>query len=521
MDPDAKAAETEDKSLQPEPESSQGTVIDQDRKLQPAHASSEESDESEALDNPTGLEGYRTALSQQTGYNGPSSVGLSYITARSLSQSGHHGPLSSATSSYYTTRSSYQSSRYSSFSPSGLSFYSSASVNRNPGFVPSSLAKSDRSLDTANPHTQWEGCLMARGILLDPIHALDWSGKGQHVEYEPHDEQRIPLKIIKVIGHSASAIVESVQCRRIRLARKKIRCNQRLTRENAFTEVEHLHSLQHRHIVQVVGSYILRKDLSILLYPVADSNLEEFMDDTLGYMLNYRFNDPHWNGDSLENIIETLHRSEALARFYGCLSSAVRFIHQMNIKHMDIKPKNLLVRKVRLFSHEEWDQYRVYIADFGIARSYKIALDSETDSPTSFTRTYAAPEVVLQDTRGYSADVFSLGCVFIEILATLFTLPNRNLAKELRAIRQDRFGDISYQANIQAILGWLQNSRSWDMSFTSARKAKESLIDILPLMINRNPHLRPTSEAVAKRTAILQCNTCDGGPELFEVTHPS
>ena len=59
-------------------------------------------------------------------------------------------------------------------------------------------------------------------------------------------------------------------------------------------------------------------------------------------------------------------------------------------------------------------QYKVYIADFGISRSYRTIPESETESPTSFTKTYAAPEVINQSRRGLSADVFSLGCVFAE-----------------------------------------------------------------------------------------------------------
>ncbi|KAF2196317.1 kinase-like protein, partial [Delitschia confertaspora ATCC 74209] len=95
----------------------------------------------------------------------------------------------------------------------------------------------------------------------------------------------------------------------------------------------------------------------------------------------------------------------SLRRFFGCLSAAMSFIHQNNVKHMDIKPKNILVQRREIF-----------IADFGVARAYRSAHESETDGPTAFTRMYAAPEVALQDKRGFSADIFPLGCVFLEML---------------------------------------------------------------------------------------------------------
>jgi hypothetical protein len=93
---------------------------------------------------------------------------------------------------------------------------------------------------------------------LDPMDELDWSGRGQHVEYKLEEENDIPLKTEKILGHSATAIVDSVLCRRIRLARKRIRCSRRLSKEDAITEVEHLQRLNHSHIVRVVGPYTLK-----------------------------------------------------------------------------------------------------------------------------------------------------------------------------------------------------------------------------------------------------------------------
>ncbi|KAF1980167.1 hypothetical protein BU23DRAFT_396924, partial [Bimuria novae-zelandiae CBS 107.79] len=61
----------------------------------------------------------------------------------------------------------------------------------------------------------------------------------------------------------------------------------------------------------------------------------------------------------------------------------------------------------------------VYITDFGLAKYYTSIATSETEGPTMFTRKYAAPEVVEQDKRGFAADIFSLGCVFVEIITVI------------------------------------------------------------------------------------------------------
>jgi hypothetical protein len=73
------------------------------------------------------------------------------------------------------------------------------------------------------------------------------------------------------------AVISSVLCRRVRLARKTMLCHRRYTAEEAFEEVKHLQKLRHSHIVSLVGSYMQRRYLSILIYPVADYDLDTYL----------------------------------------------------------------------------------------------------------------------------------------------------------------------------------------------------------------------------------------------------
>ncbi|OAK96817.1 kinase-like protein [Phaeosphaeriaceae sp. SRC1lsM3a] len=355
-----------------------------------------------------------------------------------------------------------------------------------------------RAKDSDYPHepvfsSEWLKHLHDRGILLKPKDELDWSGRGQHVEYEPSDESAIPLQMKKVLGYSATAIVESVQCRRILLARKTVKCNRRLTKEDVVTEVQHLQRLQHSHIVRVVGTYTIRKSLCILLYPAADQNLEELMDALVDL-------GPKDSEDGFYT----------LPKFLGCLSNAISFIHRNNVKHMDIKPKNILVRRRN-------DLYKVYIADFGIAKAYQSAAEAFTDSPTSFTRTYAAPEVILQEFRGYPADIFSLGCVFMEILATVTSTQTFDERENLTGIRGSDF-----QTNIEDVVAWYHNcahllkfSRFMeDIKFDD----DNGLPELIARMLSREPEQRPTADDLKRATAHFKCNECDDGPESFVAT---
>lgn len=352
--------------------------------------------------------------------------------------------------------------------------------------------------------SEWLDYLRSRGLIADPRDELDWSGRGQHIEYESTDF--IPLIVEKTLGYSNTAIVESVKCRRIRLARKKIRCTRRLKKEDAILEVEHLHRLQHFHILRVVGTYTLKKDLAILLYPATPWNLEEFMEELLDPQSSVNA-DVLVNGKWRERA-----GNLALRRFFGCLASSLAFIHEMNVKHMDIKPKNLLVRR--------YGTFKIYIADFGIARGYKSSADAETDTPVPFTRTYAAPEVILQDTRGFSADRFSLGCVFMEMMATLVSKPSFDERQRLSdLLASSKFGDASYHANLHAVQEWYEEvfilNHSKDREFLP-----QDLLDLVPRMIQAAPDQRPSAVELSRKLVSLCCSACDSGPESFEAAGP-
>ncbi|KAH7088858.1 kinase-like domain-containing protein [Paraphoma chrysanthemicola] len=343
--------------------------------------------------------------------------------------------------------------------------------------------------------SKWLKFLDERGILVGPEEELNWSGKGQHVEYGPEDETIIPLKSEKILGHSHTAIIDSVRCRRIRLARKKIACNRRLKKEEAIAEVEHLTKLQHSHIVRVVGTYTFKKDLAILLYPATECDLDAYMDE----------------------ITTVNHAGEPLSTFFGCLSRALCFIHKNNVKHMDIKPKNILVR-VRP------QGVKVYIADFGIARSYKFAADSETDSPISLTRAYAAPEVVMQDKRGFSADIFSLGCVFAEMSATMYSCMcgQDDERQKLLDIRKANSGTSSFYTNVGVVEQWFAELYGIDgrARIKLRGSALEWLLDLFPSMLSLNPDIRPSAQMLQEGTALLRCSSCENGPDAFEAADP-
>jgi hypothetical protein len=185
-----------------------------------------------------------------------------------------------------------------------------------------------------DPDSPFGEVLRNQNVVMAKEIEINWSGRGQHVEFKAED--LIPLEVEKVVGHSSTALVESVRCRRIRLARKSMRINRRVKLKDIVQEVSYLHKLQHRHIVQLIGTYLQKNAFAILLYPLATGDLTKFLDE---WQPRYA-------------VIKGSRRSEwfpqkDLAQFYFCLANALRYMHEQGIRHMDIKPSNILVHERR------------------------------------------------------------------------------------------------------------------------------------------------------------------------------
>lgn len=97
-----------------------------------------------------------------------------------------------------------------------------------------------------------------------------------------------------------------------------------------------------------------------------------------------------------------------LRSYFGCLTASLKYLHEQSIRHKDIKPQNILISKGR-----------VLFADFGISRDCVDNVGSTTTGLTPASPRYCAPEVAAYEARNTSSDIWSLGCVFIEMAAAL------------------------------------------------------------------------------------------------------
>src|SRR5437762_12966537 len=87
--------------------------------------------------------------------------------------------------------------------------------------------------------SSWYDLLCSKGLIPKSLEEQNWSGRGEHVEFQPHELGEISdiLQVEEFLGSSGSTVVQKVRCRRILLARKTIRCSRRMKRADALNEV--------------------------------------------------------------------------------------------------------------------------------------------------------------------------------------------------------------------------------------------------------------------------------------------
>ena len=144
---------------------------------------------------------------------------------------------------------------------------------------------------------------------------------------------------------------------------------------------------------------------------------------------------------------EDLASRKTLRSFFGCLAGALTYLHDIKIRHRDIKPENILVK-----------EKNVYLADFGISLDWESLSRSTTTADSGRTPMYCAPEVIAPDQkRNSSSDVWSLGCVFLEMC----TILKDQKIETLRAHFKQRSGSPKFHQNLAAIKEWSTNLRAY------------------------------------------------------------
>ena len=152
-------------------------------------------------------------------------------------------------------------------------------------------------------------------------------------------------------------------------------------RQKFIKEARNIASLEHKHIVPIIDVF------------------EE--NGTAYYVMKY------FSGGSLS--FNSAIPEDVALRYTNQLASALRFIHQKRMMHLDIKPSNILLD----------DEGNVVLIDFGLAKQYDNAGQQTSTTPVGISHGYAPIEQYRSG--GVSAfspatDIYSLGATLYKLL---------------------------------------------------------------------------------------------------------
>ena len=138
-----------------------------------------------------------------------------------------------------------------------------------------------------------------------------------------------------------------------------------------------------------------------------------------------------YHGCSLDELCETQSRDTRLSFFLPTgihalaqqMLAALAYLHGLGITHTDVKPANICVRRPTIFT----------LIDFGA-----VVYEGSTRNSGMQPLDHRAPEVILGVPWGAAVDVWSLGCVLVEMLLgrVLFQadLPEGVLASQIALV---------------------------------------------------------------------------------------
>ncbi|CAL1526964.1 unnamed protein product [Lymnaea stagnalis] len=145
-------------------------------------------------------------------------------------------------------------------------------------------------------------------------------------------------------------------------------------------EVEVLMRLNHPHLVQCCNYFLSgESDLYLLL--------------------------EHNTGGTLSRAIEKNIPEPKALKWFSQLADAIRYLHSMKVIHRDLRPDNIFLD----------NDGNIKIGDLGTARQQEtVALSG--DAPAG-TPCYMSPQIINGKPYTEKSDIWSLGCIFYEILA--------------------------------------------------------------------------------------------------------
>ncbi|ELQ75670.1 Cdc2-related protein kinase [Trachipleistophora hominis] len=242
---------------------------------------------------------------------------------------------------------------------------------------------------------------------------------------EIETELRLPhaYKLIRKIGEGTYGTVYLCEFNSQRYALKKIR---NISGGDGLPlvvvrEIKILKMVDHPNIIKLVDIKVVESECNNLLGKAVFLVFYYVENDLLQLTMNKQFN---------ENEIR---------KIIGQILQGVKFLHSNNIMHRDLKTNNILIDR----------NLDVKIADFGLSKHIKNGdsayfddndIVDETYTSNNLTTNvvtlwYRAPEILLDENYSYKIDIWSIGCILMEVTLNRNVMKGRNENDQLKKIK--------------------------------------------------------------------------------------
>ena len=209
-------------------------------------------------------------------------------------------------------------------------------------------------------------------------------------------------------------------------------------------ETEMLRRVEHRHLAQLVKSYQGNNRFGITLQPAATTDLERILN---------RYQESDRKARHRGHVSDVL-RYHFILTAFGCLSQGLAHLHRFDLIHGDIRPASILYQNNSstmftdrfmwaLSSKHGIKRSSLFLGDYAAPEK-----DISNDSEVLYEEHARYPEAsqFLRLSDGKSMDIFSFGCVILQLLTILGISNSENTFRSFAPFR----------ANIDRIHAWIE-----------------------------------------------------------------
>ncbi|KAK2000237.1 kinase domain-containing protein [Colletotrichum falcatum] len=368
--------------------------------------------------------------------------------------------------------------------------------------------------------------------------------RGDHVSFNEYE--LVPLEIVerRPAGNNAVDKVVLPNCPGLILYRRRIPLGNgvgQLPRTEFLEIVNSIKGIQNDHLVSYYASYTQLGAAYVLFTPATDSNLKSFFGNTPSNFKN----------------LPKRERRHAIMNWILCLADTLAYLHSRRLCHGNIKPSTILFTS----------QLHIFYSDFTRLNAEVLAVYTDKNSFDRESYDYAAPEQWFRPTGGptsplargaafavstspethanfsiprndnpsspnamlnmpnpylnpQAADIFSLGCVILDLMSFLVKKTTKSFSAH-RAAKHKTPGrggavlDSSFHKNLGQVESWMSALAKEASKKVSASDGGYVFRGIVPLMhivarmLSANPIDRPSAAEVQTQVYQILTKYCD------------